>query len=72
MVLRYGASDLGIVANDVPGGRLTHGEPLAPSGGWDQVAATTIAWAQVVRAVWLLMTQGGISSVDDEPLPRQM
>lgn len=72
VVLHYGASNLGIVANDAPGGRLTHGEPLTPGGGWDQVAETTVAWAQIVRAAWLMMTQGGISTVEDEPLPRAM
>lgn len=37
---------------------------------WEDIRHTTLSWAQTVRAAWLLMTQQGVTDVDEEPLPR--
>ncbi|WP_432850608.1 hypothetical protein ACQPXB_21680 [Amycolatopsis sp. CA-161197] len=38
--------------------------------GWDQAKNTTVAWGQAVRRMWLLITQPGVTAVDEHPLPR--
>lgn len=40
------------------------------SGGWDQIKDTTLGWAHIVRATWLLMTQPGVTDVDDQLISR--
>lgn len=32
--------------------------------GWEQIKGTTSAWGQIVRATWLLLTQSGVTDVE--------
>lgn len=66
LVMHYGASQIGIVSEDSsynqPRGTS---EPIDPEQGWEQVRGTTMEWAQVTRAAWLLITQPGVTDVED-------
>lgn len=70
MVNRFGAAGIRI-KETTRSGTVVHGEDFDKAHvGWDQVKNTTVAWGQVVRAAWLLMTQPGVTAVDEQPLPR--
>jgi hypothetical protein len=67
---RFGAAGIRI-KETTDSGTIVHGEDFdATEVGWEQVKNSTIAWGQVVRATWLLMTQPGVAAVDEQPLPR--
>jgi hypothetical protein len=70
LVNRFGAAGIRI-KESTPSGTIVHGEDFDKTHvGWEQVKNTTIAWGQVVRATWLLLTQPGVTTVDEQPLSR--
>lgn len=72
LVNRYGAVGIGI-KETTRSGTVVHREEFDKTHvGWEQIKDTTVAWGQVVRAAWLLMTQPGVTSVDEQPLSRTM
>lgn len=72
LINRFGADGLWI-KETTPTGVVMHGQDFDTAYvGWEQVKNTTVAWGQVVRAAWLLMTQPGVTAVDEQPLPRNI
>lgn len=68
----YGAEDLFVVDHQDAGPVVRAERIDTGAGGWDQVEGTTVAWGQIVRAAWLLMTQPGVTDVEEQHLPRTM
>lgn len=72
LVNRFGAAGIAI-KDSTSAGTVVHAEEFDKTHvGWEQIKNTTFAWGQVVRAAWLLMTQPGITAVDEQPLSRTM
>lgn len=72
LVNRFGAAGI-LIKETTRSGTVVHGERFDKTHiGWEQVKNTTIAWGQVVRAAWLLMTQPGVTAIDEQPLPRNI
>lgn len=71
VVISYNATEFGVFSTGNGLQPQSH-EPITAATGWEQIRHTTIAWAQIVRAAWLLMTQDGVTDIADEPLPRTM
>ncbi|WP_346056965.1 hypothetical protein [Amycolatopsis dongchuanensis] len=72
LVNRFGAAGIRI-KETTRHGTVVHGEDFDKTQvGWQQVKNTTVAWGQVVRATWLLITQPGVTEVDEHPLPRTL
>lgn len=69
-VCHYGATTLGVLSNATPG-VAERSEQLDPERTWEQLSGTTAAWTLIVRSAWLLMTQGGVTDVDEQPLARK-
>jgi hypothetical protein len=70
--LRYGAAELAVLSTDV-NRPVVHTERIdTTTGGWDQITDTTLGWAHIVRATWLLMTQPGVTDVDEQLTSRTM
>jgi hypothetical protein len=68
----YGAEDVAIVDHH-DSGSVVHAERInTDRGGWDQVKGTTVAWGQILRAAWLLITQPGVTEVEEQHLSRTM
>lgn len=70
LVNRFGAAGI-TIKETTPAGLVVHAEDFDTTHvGWEQVKNTTGAWGQVVRATWLLMTQPGVTAIDEQPLSR--
>jgi hypothetical protein len=70
VITRFGADGIAVV-DQQPTGTQIHAEDFAKTHvGWDYVKNTTAAWAQIVRATWLLITQPGVTDVEEQPLSR--
>ena len=65
VTLRYGSADLAVLSTDITQPVLRN-ERIDATGGWDQIKDTTLGWAHIVRATWLLMTQPGVTDVDEQ------
>ncbi|TDC88125.1 hypothetical protein E1161_24325 [Saccharopolyspora aridisoli] len=72
VITRFGAVGVQIFEHTDKGTVVHKHEFEGSRADWQQVKATTIAWSQVVRATWLLITQPGVTSVDEHPLPRNI
>lgn len=70
VVLHWGASRIAVFNTGRPGQALRTEEIDTTSGGWHQVKDSTLGWSHIVRAAWLLMTQPGVTDVDDQPASR--
>lgn len=70
ITFKFGATEIKLLSNEHPGVAFDQGD--AAEGGWEQIRGTTLAWAHIVRAAWLLMTQDGVTDVAEEHLPRSV
>jgi hypothetical protein len=71
VTLRYGAAELAVLRHRDTGGPDVRTTDLdTDDGGWEQIRDTTVAWAHILRATWLLMTQTGVTDVDEHRLSR--
>ncbi|MEU4673913.1 hypothetical protein AB0F91_39660 [Amycolatopsis sp. NPDC023774] len=69
MVTKFGADGI-VIKETTTDGPVLHSEDFATTDvGWEQIKNTTVAWGQAVRATWLLITQPGVTDVDEQPLP---
>jgi hypothetical protein len=68
----FGAESLAVVDHQDTGS-VVHAERIdTTTGGWEQVKDTTVAWGQILRAAWLLMTQPGVTDVEEQHLARTL
>lgn len=73
VLMRYGSDRIAIATEDSSYNELRGTTArIDPEQGWEQVRGTTAEWSQITRAAWLLITQPGVTDVDDLAQSRAM